>query len=193
MKQRKQRMMENKPCLVKYFWQVTYAHTIAYFLAGIFAAVAMNYKELFTTEVYAVLMRPIDHPVVALGMGLQVFRGVIIALVILPLRKVFFEEKHGLLKLGLIVFGFAVLTTFAAAPGSFEGYIFTNISPVLQLFGYPEAILYVSLFIGILFVSIKYERKKIVTILPIIFVALIVLMSIMGYLAAIGVIDTQMR
>ena len=27
--------MENKKGLVKYFWQVTYAHTISFFIAGV--------------------------------------------------------------------------------------------------------------------------------------------------------------
>jgi len=53
-----------------------------------------------------------------------------------------------------------------------------------QLLGYPEAIIYVSLFMGILAVSIKYAHKKIVTILSILFTALICLMSIMGYVMA---------
>ena len=44
--------MEKKSNVVKYFWQIMYAHTIAYFIAGIFAVVVMNYRELYATEIY---------------------------------------------------------------------------------------------------------------------------------------------
>ena len=91
--------MEKKSNVVQYFWQVIYAHTIAYFIAGIFAVVVMNYRELYATEIISSFMLPVDTPIVALGPLLQVFRGIIIALVLLPLRKTFFEEKNGLLKL----------------------------------------------------------------------------------------------
>ena len=50
--------------------------------------------------------------------------------------------------------------------------------------GYPEAVIYVLLFIGILGFSKKYKHKKIVTILSIIIVTLISIMGIMGYITA---------
>jgi hypothetical protein len=92
--------MEKKSDAVRYFWQIIYAHTIAYFIAGIFAVVAINYRELFSTEIISSFMLPVDTPIVALGPFLQIFRGIIIALILFPLRKTFFEEKNGLLKLG---------------------------------------------------------------------------------------------
>jgi hypothetical protein len=117
--------MEKKDNLVKYFWQITYSHTIAYFIAGIFALVVVNYKELFATEIISSFMLSVDEPIVALGgTSLQIFRGILIALIISPLRKVFFEEKHGLIKLGVIILGFSQLSTIGPTMGSFEGYIY---------------------------------------------------------------------
>ena len=130
---------------VNHFWKITYSHTIAYFIAGILAMSIMDYKHLFSTEYFS-FMRPIDAPIIPLFMGLQIFRGLLIALILLPLQKTFFEEKHGLLKLGLVMIGFSLLFTFAA----------------------------------------KYGQKKIVTILAIIFVLLIILMSMAGYLVSSG-------
>ena len=176
--------MENKSDLVKYFWRIVYAHTIAYFFAGIFAVLVVNYKELYSKETVSLIMLPVNTPIVALGPLLQIFRGIIIALILLPLRKIFFEEKNGLLKLGLIIIGLSLLSTIGPTMGSFDGYIYTKIPYMYQILGYPEAIVYVALFIGILWVSIKYARKKIVTILSIIITALICLMSIMGYVMA---------
>jgi len=176
--------MEKKFNAARYFWQIIYAHTIAYFIAGIFAAVVINYRELYSTEAISSLMLPVDTPIVALGPFLQIFRGIIIALILLPLRKTFFEEKHGLLKLGLLITGLSLLSTIGPTFGSFDGYIYTKIPYMYQILGYPEAIVYVLLFIGILGISIKFSHKKIVTILSIVITALICFLSIMGYVTA---------
>jgi hypothetical protein len=177
--------MEKKFNAIKYFWQITYAHTIAYFIAGFLAVSVMNYRELFSMDIISSFMLPVDEPVVALGgTFLQIFRGIIIALIILPLRETFFEGKYGLLKLGIIIIGFSLLSTIGPTMGSFEGYIYTKIPYMYQILGYPEAILYVALFIGILGISKKHENKKIITILPIIIISLISLMGIMGYIMA---------
>ena len=176
--------MEKKQGLVKYFWQVIYAHTIAYFIAGVFAVLVMNYRDLYATEIISSFMHPVDTPIVALGPFLQIFRGILIALILLPLRKTFFEEKNGFLKLGITIFGLSLLTTIGPTIGSFEGYIYTKIPYIHQILGYPEAILYVLLFTGILSISTKYADKKIVTVLSIICVSLICLMSVTGFIMA---------
>jgi hypothetical protein len=90
--------MEKKESLVKYFWQITYAHTISYFIAGIFAITFMRYGELFKLEIYSGQVCSIDDPMVSLGPRLQIFRGMILGLIFLPLRKTFFDKKYGLLK-----------------------------------------------------------------------------------------------
>jgi hypothetical protein len=174
--------MEKKTGLVKYIWQVTYAHTIAYFIAGIFAIAFLNYRELFELEVFAGQVRSVDDPLVALGPGLQIFRGLILALVLLPLRKTFFDEKYGLLKLGLLVLGLSVISTYSGGMGSFDGFIYNKLPIRYQIHCYPEAILWILLFIGILAISNKYEHKKITTVLSIVFTAAICLSSIMGFL-----------
>jgi len=179
--------MENKNGLVKYFWQVTYAHTISYFIAGIIGMTLFNYQEWWSSEYMSAFYRDIDSPIVALGGGfLQIFRGIIVALILLPLRKTFFEEKFGLLKLALIVFGFSIVSTYGAVITSFEGLIYLKVPVIYHIRGIPEGLVWLSLFIGILFISIKYSHKKIVTILSIIIVALIAIMTIMGYFGAMG-------
>ena len=120
---------------------------------------------------------------------MQIFRGLIVALIILPLRKTFFEEKFGLLKLALIVFGFSIVSTYAAAITSFDGLIYLKVPLIYHIRGIPEGLIWLSLFIGILYISIKYSHKKVVTILSIIIVTLIALMSIMGYFGAMGYLN----
>jgi hypothetical protein len=180
--------MEKKQGLIKYFWQVTYAHAIAYFIAGIFAVLVINYRDLYATDIISSFMHPVDSPIVALGPVLQIFRGILIALILLPLRKTFFEEKNGLIKLGIIIIGLSLLSTIGPTIGSFEGYIYTKVPYLYQILGYPEAVIYVLLFIGILAVSKKYEHKKIITVLSIVIMVLIGSMSIMGFLSAKGLL-----
>jgi len=181
-------MTEKKINLLKYFWQVTYAHTIAWFVAGVFAVFFLNYEDIYLSDIPSSFMRPVSEPIVALGSFLQIFRGLIIGLIMLPLRKVFFVEKHGFLKLAGILFGFSLISTFGPTWGSFDGYIFTKLPVMYHIIAYPEAIIYFTLFIGILFVSMKYEHKKIIAILSILFTLIIIFISISSYMTAKGYI-----
>ena len=165
----------------KFAWRIIAAHTIAYFIAGIFAVNVFKYKELFSSGIMSLFMKPTTDPIIALGPCLQIIRGVIMALVLLPIRKVFTEEKYGFLKLGLLIFGLSVLSTFAAAFGSIDGFIYTKLSFIEQIIGYPEAFLWIILFIGILWIFYKFEKKTI-NIIAVVFLILIVLMGIAGYL-----------
>ncbi len=173
--------------MIKYFWRMIYAHSIAYFIAGIFALVVMNYKDLFATETLAFIMRPVSDPLVALGPALQFIRGIILALALLPFRKTIFEEKHGYWKLGALIVGLCLLSTIGPTMGSVDGYIYTIIPAAYQLMGYPEAILYNLLFIGILKLSYTYEKKAI-TVVSIVCMVLIEFMGIAGYLATVYVL-----
>jgi hypothetical protein len=109
-------------------------------------------------------------------------------LILLPLRKTFCEEKQGLIKLGIIIIGLSLLSTIGPTMGSFDGYIYTKIPAMYQILSYPEAVIYVLLFIGILAVSKKYEHKKIMIILSIVFVLLIIFFGVMGFLSAKGLL-----
>jgi hypothetical protein len=176
-------MTANQKMAIKFLWRVTAAHTIAYFIAGCFAMYVFNYKELVESNTLSLFMKPTTAPVVALGPALQIIRGLLVGLILLPLRRVFTEERYGFLKLGLLILGLSVLFTFAAASGSFEGFIYTTIPIAEQVVGYVEAILWLSLFVAILWIFYRFDKKT-VNIIAIIFVILIVLMSMAGYFSA---------
>ena len=181
--------MKNKENF-KFIWRIAVAHTIAYFIAGILAMNLFDYENLFSSGILSLFMKPTTSPIVALGgTTLQVIRGIIIALILLPLRKVFTEEKYGFLKLGFLILGLSVVSTFGPAFGSIEGLIYTKLSVGEQLKGYPEAILWISLFVGILWTFYKFE-KRVINITAIILSILIALMGILGYLDAAGIIIT---
>jgi len=174
----------------KFVWRITASHMIAYFCAGIFALLVIDYKNLFSESTMSSFMLPTDTPIVALGPALQIIRGLIMALVLLPLRKVFTDNIYGCFKLWLLLIGFSVFSTFAAAMGSLDGFIYTNVPIIEQIIGYPEAFLWSALFVGIMWTFYKYE-KKVINIVAIILFVLVIIMSITGYLEASGIFDTQ--
>lgn len=170
-------------------WRITAAHTIAYFLAGIFALVVLRYGELFGSESLA-FMRPVDSPWVAAGPGLQVLRGLLLSIFLYPFRAIFFETPHGWIRFWALLFGLGFLLTISAAPGSFEGYLYTDIPPRFHLLGIPEVVLYLSLFTAIVFGWYGRARRAF-NVLAIVLVPLIILMSVMGVLAALGMLETR--
>ena len=173
---------------LKFIWRVTVAHTIAYFFAGIFALFVVDYETWFSEGSISSFMLPTDAPIVALGPALQIIRGMIMGLVLLPVKKVFIDKEGGFIKLWLLIIGLSVLSTFAAAMGSIDGFIYTNVPIIEQVMGYPEALIWATMFTGILWLFYKFEKRAI-NIISIILFVLIILMSIMGYLSRIGIIQ----
>ncbi len=176
--------MNKKRYAAKFIWTIAYAHMIAHFIAGVIAFYVFDYTELYSATALSLLMRPTTDPMVALGPALQIFRGVILGFAIYPIRKVFIEDKYGYVKLGLSVLALSLLSTIGPTIGSFDGYIYTKAPVSIHMVGYPEAFLYIFLFTGIIYVSVKFADKMIMKVLPMISVALIILMGIAGYLSA---------
>lgn len=182
-------MKEKIKELKTFLWRVISLHTIAYFIAGIFALVFLNYTQQFNTGILAVLMKPMDSPWVAAGPGLQLIRGFILALVLYPFKNIFLATKRGWLKLGILIMGLSFFLTIGPISGSFEGIIYTNFGLQTHLLGIPEAILYTFIFSSLLFLWYR-KPKKIWNILSISSVVLIILMSIAGVLSSLGMLTT---
>jgi hypothetical protein len=170
-----------------FVWRVTYAHVIAYFIAGLFAVTFLGYREAYATASLSALMRQVNEPIVALGPALQILRGLIIAIVLLPLKESFIGAKHGILKLALLVFGLSAISTIGPTPGSFEGFIYTVLPIKYQLLGLPETAIYVILFCAIIGYSSRANKKSI-DVIATVATAIIVLFCALGYLAASGVL-----
>jgi len=168
----------------KFAWRIVAAHVIAYFFAGIFAMQVLHYEDWFSNGVLSLFMRPTSAPIIALGPCLQVLRGIIMALVFLPFRKIITEGKYGFLKMGFLILGLSVFSTFAAATGSVDGFIYTIIPFIEHIKGYPEALLWIALFSGILWIFYKYEKKAF-NIIAIVLCALIFFICTEGYLNAL--------
>lgn len=137
-----------------FVWRICSAHVIAYFTAGVFALLFLDYRTHFSSE----------------------------SLALLPVRG-FLYGKNGFLKLAWLVLGLSFISTIGPTPGSFDGYIYTILPVQYHLGGIPEAVLYTALFAGILAFWHK-SGKRYVTTLSIVLVAVIVLFSVMGFLGA---------
>jgi hypothetical protein len=172
---------------LKFIYRITIAHTIAYFIAGIFALLFMNYKEHFASESLGMLMLPVDSPMVALGPSLNILRGIILGFILLSVRTVILGDK-GFLKLAMLTLGMSFISTIGPTPGSFEGYIYTKLPVQYHILGIPETLIYVSLFAGILWLWYKSEKKYFNRI-AIALVVLILLMSFSGYMLAQGLLN----
>ena len=95
-------------------WRVTASHTVAYWLAGIFALAFFDYRERFASGSLSALLRPVDSPWAAAGAGLQLLRGLLIAAVLFPFRHVILETARGWLKLVVLVLLSSVLGVLAS-------------------------------------------------------------------------------
>lgn len=77
---------------------------------------------------------------------LEVFRGLLFALVLWPIRDSFLEGKKGWLKLWFLFIGLAILGTAGPSPGSLEGMVYTQLPIGYHLWGLSEVIIQTMLF-----------------------------------------------
>ena len=59
------------------------------FAMGLLFMNLFNYRNLFESGTLGLIMKPIDSPWVPLGLGLQLFRGLIFGIVLWPFKSVF--------------------------------------------------------------------------------------------------------
>jgi len=160
---------------------------LTYFVFGLAAFFFMDYRGLFENTELRHLMVPISSPWVAAGPALQVFRGLLFALVLYPLASEFIRRKNGALILWSLFVGLAILGTAGPSPGSLEGMLYTKVEFLHHLRGLPEVLLQTLLFsFGLIAWCRKPARWK--NVVSVVAVALIVLMSLLGALAATGLL-----
>ena len=172
-----------------FIWRITALHTIAYFVAGLFALRFMNYSEEFGSDTMVNLMLPVDHWQVAIGLGLQPIRGIIIGLVLLSFKNIILADK-GWIKLAFLILGLSYLSTIGPTIGSFDGYIFTKVPLKYHLLGIPETLIYIFIFTYLLSFWYKYPWRGINFMFSI-FVGFIILMSLLGFFDSMGLMKER--
>lgn len=151
----------------RFILRTTALHVITYFIVGMLAAIALNYEALFQAPVIRDYMQPFGTGSLFIGPAVQVLRGVITALVLLPFRAVL-RERLGWLWLWLLLVGIGILSTSAAAPSSIEGVVYTQLPLWYHGVGLPEMLGQTLIFSALVAL---YERHPggILTVLPPVF------------------------
>lgn len=165
-------------------------HTLTYFLVGLVASVVFNYSADFARPEWRAYMRQIGDPIIAFGPALQPLRGILFALAFYPLREILFRRKNGWLITWWLLVALGIFSTFGPAPGSVEGAIYTTLPIVDQFFsgGMLEILTQSFLFSALLYYWVNHPEKRWLNWLFGILFVLVVLMSLLGYLAATGAI-----
>ena len=151
--------MENpQPHFLTLAAKTVVSHTLTYFVMGALAFHFLHYAEFINNPNSG--MRPTTDPHVMLGPALQIVRGVLFATVFYPLREILFGRRNGWLLIAWILIGVGILGTFAAPPGSLEGFIYTTIPFALQVRGYLEIVPQALLFSAVLFYWVRHPGKN---------------------------------
>ncbi|NOT06233.1 MAG: hypothetical protein HOP27_16700 [Anaerolineales bacterium] len=80
---------------LSFSWRVTSLHMMAYLVAGLLALIFIDYETLFATDSLALLMKPINSPIVAFGPFLQIILGFAMSIFLYPFRSVFIGQRKG--------------------------------------------------------------------------------------------------
>ena len=117
----------NRPNLLGLSIKTIVVHTITYFVMGVLAFTLLNYTQSYLRGTLACFMRPTTDPLVKAGVLFQPIRGLIFALAFFPLEEVLFGKKNGWLIMWWMLIALGILSTFAPAPASIEGMIYTTL------------------------------------------------------------------
>lgn len=164
-------------------------HTVTYFAAGLISSTVFDYAARYADPLLGNFMRPISHPMVAAGPMLQVFRGLLFGLVFYLLREVYFGGKRGWLTTFAVLVIVGIISPFGPSPSSIEGLIYSNVPLNFHFIGLPEVIIQSFLLAYITHYWVNHPGKKwLAWIIGVIF-ALVVLMSTLGILAGLGILQ----
>lgn len=158
--------------------RVIVAHTVTYTIAGLLASTLFDYRSWWASE-FMSQYRPFDSSWIAAGPALQVLRGLVFAVVLFPFRAVFLERPRGWLTLAALLIGLGIVSTYAAAPGSIEGLLYTRLPLAYHAFGLPEVLAQATAFSAVLVNWYRHPHRAWAIVLGVL-MALAVTASVLG-------------
>jgi len=164
-------------------------HTVTYFLMGLLAFTFLDYAGKFADPTVASLMRQTNDPLVAGGPLFQVLRGILFGIAFYALREIVLARKNGWLILWLVLVIVGILSPFGASPGSIEGIIYTVLPLWFHVMGLPEVVIQALLLAFLTYYWINHPEKKWLGWVFGITFALGILLSTMGVLAGLGILQ----
>jgi hypothetical protein len=97
-------------------------HTITYFIVGCSAFFLFKYKSTLSDTKNN--MRPATDTIVRAGVLFQPIRGVLFGIVFFLLKDILFQQANGWLIMWIMLVIIGILSTFAPAASSIEGFIY---------------------------------------------------------------------
>ncbi len=141
--------------------RLTVVHVVTYFVFGIIFGLLMpGGHVMYSSPEMNVYFRPTSSPLVMAGTLFQLIRGPVIALGIYPFRRVFLDRWGWLYLWGLFL-TLSIRAPSGAAPGSIEGYVYTNLPLWFHLAYLPEIALQTLAFSVLVFIWERSRNKKI--------------------------------
>ena len=134
-------------------------HTVTYFVMGVFAYLVFDYPRLYAETSFKYIMRQTTEPLVMAGPLFQPLRGLIFGIAFFILRRSFFGQDRGWLRMWAVLVFLSILGTFGPTPASVEGLIYTTLPLRLHLIGLPEVLLQAFLLSFIVFYWVSNPRK----------------------------------
>jgi hypothetical protein len=135
-------------------------HTVTYFVIGVLAFLAFDYRHLFAETELRFLMRPTTDPLVMAGPLFQPIRGLLFGALLFMLRDTFFARTWGWLRLWMVLVVVGIIGPPGPVLGSLEGMLFTKIPFSVQLKGLPEVLLQTLVFSWILCYWVDHPEKR---------------------------------
>ena len=146
-----------------FFIKVAIVHTFTYIVFGILFNNLFDYSTLYSMNTVSSFMRNFDSPWIVVGPFLQPLRALFIAIALYPLIDMLKTSKFGWLKLWGLFVCLSIIATPSAAPGSFEGLIYTQLPISFHLKGLPEILIQTFAFSFLLWVwiALPFTQKEI--------------------------------
>jgi hypothetical protein len=151
----------------------------------------LDYTSKYADPSVANLMRQTSDPLVAGGPLFQVLRGVLFGLVFYALREIVIVRKNGWLVLWLVLVIVGIISPFGAAPSSIEGMVYTHLPMWFHIAGLPEVLIQAFLLAFLTHHWVNHPEKKWIGWVLVIAFILGILMSTLGLLAGLGILQTH--
>lgn len=139
-----------------YLGRFVLPHTVTYTLFGMLFLWLSDYASFLSSSAMEPFMRPADDPIVALGIPLQIPRGLLLGLALWPFREVFVRGRWGWFRLFGVMFVLMSVGAVVTAPGTLEGMVYTKLGFGNPLIGFPEIICQMAAFSWLL---VRWEQR----------------------------------
>jgi len=163
-------------------------HTVTYFIVGVLSYLFLDYSTKYADPAVASFVRQTGDPLVSAGPFFQILRGLLFGIAFYSLRESIFPQKRGWLTLWLTLVIIGIFSPFGAAPSSIEGIIYTVLPFWFHIVNFPELFIQSGLLAFLAHYWVNHSEKRWLNWSFGVVTVLIVLMSLLGALSALGIL-----